>query len=135
MTRWLVRLYPRAWRRRYEAEFVELLTQRSLTTGETLDVIRGALDAHYTAWQRRSGIMIPVMLWRGLPFIAALGTFALSYLTAALVTATVRQTLWIHFHTDGLYGWVPVLTWWTCSLALAALAWTRTRRWAARHSS
>jgi hypothetical protein len=42
----LVRLYPRAWRDRYEAEFVDLLEQRPGSIGVTIDVVRGALDAH-----------------------------------------------------------------------------------------
>ena len=45
MRRWLVRLYPRAWRRRYEVEFVALLEEQPLTLGVVLDVVRGALDA------------------------------------------------------------------------------------------
>src|SRR6266849_4370706 len=45
MRRWLVRLYPRAWRRRYEEEFVALLEEQPLTINVVLDVVRGALDA------------------------------------------------------------------------------------------
>ncbi len=45
MRRWLVRLYPRAWRRRYEEEFVALLEEQPLTLGVVFDVVRGALDA------------------------------------------------------------------------------------------
>lgn len=42
----IVRLYPAAWRERYEIEFIELLEARPLTVLETVDVVRGALDAH-----------------------------------------------------------------------------------------
>ena len=42
----LVRLYPQAWRDRYEDEFVTLLEERPPTPGDVLDTIRGALDAH-----------------------------------------------------------------------------------------
>jgi hypothetical protein len=45
MTR-LVRLYPRAWRDRYEEEFLALLDERPPTLGDLVDTVRGALDAH-----------------------------------------------------------------------------------------
>ena len=41
----LVRLYPRAWRERYEAEFLDLLEARPPTLGDRFDILRGALDA------------------------------------------------------------------------------------------
>lgn len=44
MTR-LVALYPRAWRERYESEFLALMADRSPGPGDRLDVIRGAVDA------------------------------------------------------------------------------------------
>lgn len=45
MTR-LVRLYPRAWRDRYEEEFLALLAERPPTLGDLVDTVRGAVDAH-----------------------------------------------------------------------------------------
>jgi hypothetical protein len=42
----LVRLYPQAWRDRYEDEFLSLLTERPPTLGDVLDTVRGAVDAH-----------------------------------------------------------------------------------------
>ena len=53
MKDWLARLYPRAWRRRYGAEFAALLEQQSFTPGLVLDVARGALDAHRMARRQR----------------------------------------------------------------------------------
>jgi hypothetical protein len=44
--RWLVRLYPRAWRLRYEEEFLELLQAQSPSPRLWFDVVAGALDAH-----------------------------------------------------------------------------------------
>jgi hypothetical protein len=41
----LVRLYPKAWRERYEAEFRSLLEARPPTPGDRLDIVRGAIDA------------------------------------------------------------------------------------------
>ena len=43
--RWLVRLYPPAWRARYEAEFLAVLEARGLGRSVVLDVARGAVDA------------------------------------------------------------------------------------------
>jgi len=41
----LVRLYPRAWRERYEAEFLGILEARPPSRRDRLDILRGALDA------------------------------------------------------------------------------------------
>jgi hypothetical protein len=48
-----VRLYPRAWRQRYGPEFNALLEQQPLTLRSVLDVARGALDAHWSAWRQQ----------------------------------------------------------------------------------
>jgi hypothetical protein len=41
----LLRLYPKAWRQRYEAEMQALLDQHEVTIVTRLDLLRGALDA------------------------------------------------------------------------------------------
>jgi hypothetical protein len=41
----LIRLYPRAWRDRYEEEFVALLEESPTSVGDVFDVARGATDA------------------------------------------------------------------------------------------
>lgn len=43
--KWLVRLYPPAWRRRYQEEFDAVLEARGVTPSIVLDVVRGAFDA------------------------------------------------------------------------------------------
>lgn len=43
--RWLVRLYPPAWRRRYEDEFLAVLESRGVGPSVAVDIARGALDA------------------------------------------------------------------------------------------
>ena len=50
----LVRLYPRAWRERYEAEFLTLLEARPPTIGDRFDIVRGALDARLHPQVRRA---------------------------------------------------------------------------------
>ena len=42
----LVRLYPAAWRARYESECQALLADRPPGLGDVVDTIRGAVDAH-----------------------------------------------------------------------------------------
>src|SRR5262249_17230650 len=42
----LLRLYPRAWRERYEEEFLALLEQTDSSPLDLVDVALGALDAH-----------------------------------------------------------------------------------------
>jgi hypothetical protein len=43
---WLTRLYPRAWRIRYEAEFTALLEQCLNSPLDVLDILLGAVDAY-----------------------------------------------------------------------------------------
>jgi hypothetical protein len=45
LARWLVGLYPGAWRERYEDEFVAMLEQRRASPSDLGDVALGALDA------------------------------------------------------------------------------------------
>ncbi len=51
----LVRLYPPEWRDRYGAEFAELVAIRRLDVAGSIDVIRGAIDAHLHPQVRRRG--------------------------------------------------------------------------------
>lgn len=48
----LLRLYPRAWRQRYEDEFAALLEHHTTSPRLILDIILGAIDAHL--WPRVS---------------------------------------------------------------------------------
>ncbi len=41
----LLRLYPRAWRQRYEAEFLAMLEDRPPSLRDRIDILRGAIDA------------------------------------------------------------------------------------------
>jgi hypothetical protein len=49
----LVRLYPAAWRERYEEEFLDLLEARPPTVGDRFDIVRGAIDARRHPQVRR----------------------------------------------------------------------------------
>jgi hypothetical protein len=48
-SRRLLSLYPRAWRDRYGEEFLALVGEGPLSTGERVDVVRGAIDAWLSA--------------------------------------------------------------------------------------
>jgi hypothetical protein len=75
----LVRLYPKAWRRRYGAGLEALLAEMPATPAVVLDVVRGAAGTHVR--QRRSAVV-----W----FVAAVATAAAEALSLrAGVTANV----------------------------------------------
>ena len=42
--RWLLRLYPRAWRERYGNELTHLVDETGLSLGAAVDVTRGAIN-------------------------------------------------------------------------------------------
>lgn len=102
----LVRLYPAAWRARYEAELRDALALRPLTARDRLGLIRGALDArlHPELAEPLTGASVPVgpgsdgtLVMTQAPFptttflgVAAAGSFAL----AAGLVLTARSWLW-----------------------------------------
>jgi hypothetical protein len=58
---WL-RLYPRAWRRRYETEMLAVLEARPVTNRVRVDLLRGALDAYLNPISPPSlGVVAPVV--------------------------------------------------------------------------
>jgi hypothetical protein len=64
----LVRLYPRAWRDRYEEEFVALLEERPASIGDVFDVALGATDAWLSPQvvsDRSEGRLVVVARLRG----------------------------------------------------------------------
>ncbi len=78
LAKWLLFLYPRAWRNRYGTEFVAVLEQHRITLRTLLDIGIGAIIARLT-WERPG-------LW---PLRFALGFTILTFL--ALSTYTVFQ--------------------------------------------
>jgi hypothetical protein len=45
--KWVLKLYPPAWRERYEAEMLALLEQHHVTWRTLIDLLRGAVDARF----------------------------------------------------------------------------------------
>jgi hypothetical protein len=90
---WLVRLYPRAWRRRYEAEMLALLDQHHVTVLTILNLLFGMvtarLDPHYGSEPRLMLLMSPrKATWT---FLAAVGSFVLLAQTA---DGAIYQGMW-----------------------------------------
>jgi len=79
--RWLLRLYPRAWRALYEEEFGAVLDQQAPSLLAVIDIAAGALDAHLHPYQR-TGRRMP-MLFRlrasAIAIFCASVCFALAY--------------------------------------------------------
>jgi hypothetical protein len=91
---WLLRLYPRAWRRRYADEFADLLAAERPTPRLVLDLALGALDAHLCPQLeggRRKGLRGYSSAFR-LPAMIALALIALTLIAGGLRhTSTLAQ--------------------------------------------
>jgi len=77
----LVRLYPRAWRARYEEETVALLDQQHASLKSGIDLVRGAADAHlhqHFVTGRRPSMAARLRASASAVFCAYVG-FALAY--------------------------------------------------------
>ncbi len=101
----LVSLYPRAWRERYEMEFLDLIEARPVSTMDRFDIIRGALDARLHPQVRRSidpPILAPVpeadlRIARRLGFAAIVGA---AMWPAAFAVAAIGP---IRYDAQGAY--------------------------------
>jgi hypothetical protein len=82
-TGWLVKLYPRDWRERYEGEMLALLEQHPATAFTGLDLMLGALDARLNS-PHRAGRMFP-MLSRQRKMTLAVFQAWVAYVLAGLV--------------------------------------------------
>ena len=45
--KWLIHLYPKKWRKRYEDEFLYILENRNLSFKDIIDVFINAVDARF----------------------------------------------------------------------------------------
>jgi hypothetical protein len=71
----LLRLYPRSWRERYEAEFLVLMETRPPSVGDRVDIVRGAVDARLHP-QVPGADGSPVDARRRVPVAAVLATLS-----------------------------------------------------------
>ena len=57
---WMLRLYPPAWRERYEGEMAALLEQHEITLWTVVDLLVGALDARLDPHYHRARQLLPL---------------------------------------------------------------------------
>ena len=65
----LLRLYPRAWRERYGAEFLATVEPGSLNIQQVIDIVSGAIDARLSSDVRRAIVASRVAPSEGAPMI------------------------------------------------------------------
>ena len=92
----LIALYPRAWRDRYEDEFLGLIADRPPTIADRFDIVRGALDARLHPQVRTTRDAPPpvpdsdIRYARRLGFAAIIGA---AFWPAALVIAAAGPVI------------------------------------------
>jgi len=94
LIRWLLCLYPHAWRARYEDEYVALLEAISWTPWNLLDIALGAVDAHlhpsalYATTGRLSSMTTAIKRLRAaeIAIFCAFAGFVVSYITFQRLT-------------------------------------------------
>ena len=94
--RWLLKLYPPAWRRRYEDEMAALLEDQRAGRRTVIDLIRGAADA----W-----IIGPRGPLGGLEVWLALVAYGLAAACLAIAQRALRDSVVWSSVLEGLY-WV-----------------------------
>lgn len=106
--RWLLRCYPRAWRRRYGVEFAALLRRHPLTPPVILDVLRGALDAYQRHYPTQEGHTTETRFWRRwVALYTLVGLFA--GVIHHLVPTILTHILAIETHTSRILDlWAPI---------------------------
>lgn len=108
---WLTRLYPRAWRTRYEEEFTSLLEQCLNTPMDVLDILLGAVDAHLQLLSGES------LTWRVLNMLNKIRT-AILIVFAAYIGFVIAG-----FALVGMADDSPMIALTKTNIALAT-AWT-----------
>jgi hypothetical protein len=89
--KWLVRLYPRAWRDRYQDEFAAMLEQRGVSMVDVLNIVFMAVRARLTTGRRverrhAHGAVVAGIL--SVALCSTVGLFALSSLRGPTVQAS-----------------------------------------------
>jgi hypothetical protein len=102
--RHLVRIYPKAWRRRYGAELTDFLEQRRATLAQVVDVLRGALRAHAEPHLAERLVFVPDFGFRpsGTRVLPTRVATTLDRTTLAIVSAAASAE-----ETELLVEWDP----------------------------
>lgn len=122
----LIRLYPRRWRRRYEEEFTALLEEERASVRIVLDIVSGAITAHFTPYPTAEE---PPVTRRMQTVAAVAAAFLVLPALVFLMSAAVRQLQSVQYepaHTaDAIFEWftrlddVAAVLWVAPVLALA----------------
>ena len=109
---WILHLYPRAWRERYESEMLALLEEHSITFFTGLDLLVGALDARIDPYYRRIGALSPQQRFQRArtATTVAFGALPLVLLSSLFINAHVNAA-WLrlsemHPFLSSLVNWV-----------------------------
>ena len=91
---WLLRLYPRAWRQRYEKEMMMLLERHRISVATIADLLLGALDARLDPYYRTES-----------PLFALKGRHSLAIIfISSLAAFTYASYFWLVGHLIQV-GW------------------------------
>src|SRR5215472_14205565 len=112
---WMLRLYPRAWRKRYGEEMLALLEQHSITFWTVIDLFLGALDARLDPYYHSQRPLIPRLPARGLQS-------SWNLMLTAFIGFWLTLILWL----SGGSGWGPLSFSWPSTdviMGLGSLAY------------
>jgi len=115
LIKWIVRLYPKAWRERYEQEMIELLGAHEITFWTWLDLLWNALDARLDPFYRRSVLLSPFRRLRRVQWAILAAVFlpllsALFYLNLFNpITGGLHGDYWIRNEHYPILAWVHEL--------------------------
>jgi DNA-binding PadR family transcriptional regulator len=95
ISKWIVRLYPKAWRERYEEEMIELLSTHEITFWTWLDLLWNALITRLDPFYRRSALLSPFRREKRVQR---------ALLVAVLLPLFSAVWYWIFFFMGGLHN-------------------------------
>ena len=106
--KWLLRLYPRAWRNRYEDEFAALLEQCPFSLSDLLDIFVGAIDARLHPHVPQGGLSLLVQRLRRTTFIGLCAS--IGFFVAGIAFEETTTTAYFVEVTSYLPRYSPVFT-------------------------
>ena len=127
--RYVVRLYPRNWRERYEDEVLAMLEQRPLSFADGVNLFFGALDAQLHPRLGTTGMAFyERILAMFLTLRRSLLTIFCAYIGFILAGAAAAEVLWARYRDRGGAWLLPAIgfalpfSMYAAILGLAAIA-------------
>lgn len=74
MAHWMLKLYPKAWRKRYEDEMLALMAEHTVTWRTLVDLVRGAAKAQLF-WDRRGILRVQFVAGAAILSVLCLGAY------------------------------------------------------------